>query len=83
MSAPQVASYQDGWKRPDMGAGAAASLSPGLSTSPRPTARGAHEACESVEHFYKLQYELIAESARAAWRQNFIDRAEHLRTLTY
>ncbi|HEX3953445.1 MAG TPA: LLM class flavin-dependent oxidoreductase [Stellaceae bacterium] len=41
------------------------------------------EAQESVTHFYKLQYELIAESARRSGRQSFIDRAERLRTLTY
>jgi alkanesulfonate monooxygenase SsuD/methylene tetrahydromethanopterin reductase-like flavin-dependent oxidoreductase (luciferase family) len=41
------------------------------------------EAEESVTHFYRLQYELIAESARRSGRQNFIDRAERLRTLTY
>ncbi len=41
------------------------------------------EARESVQHFYRLQYELIAESARRSGRQSFIDRAELLRTLTY
>src|SRR5438874_4659666 len=41
------------------------------------------EAEESVTHFYRLQYELIAESARRSGRQSFIDRAERLRTLTY
>jgi len=41
------------------------------------------EAEESVTYFYKLQYELISESARRSGRQNFIDRAEKLRTLTY
>ncbi|HEV8032844.1 MAG TPA: LLM class flavin-dependent oxidoreductase [Stellaceae bacterium] len=41
------------------------------------------EAEESVTYFYKLQYELIAESARRSGRQNFIDRAEKLRNLTY
>jgi alkanesulfonate monooxygenase SsuD/methylene tetrahydromethanopterin reductase-like flavin-dependent oxidoreductase (luciferase family) len=46
-------------------------------------AQARDEARESVEYFYKLQYELIAESARRSGRQNFIDRAEHLRTLTY
>ena len=46
-------------------------------------AQARDEARESVEHFYRLQYELIAESARRSGRQNFIDRAEHLRKLTY
>ena len=41
------------------------------------------EAEESVTHFYRLQYELIAESARRSGRQSFIDRAERLRNLTY
>ncbi len=41
------------------------------------------EAEQSVTHFYRLQYELISESARRSGRQNFIDRAERLRTLTY
>ena len=41
------------------------------------------EAEESVTHFYRLQYELIADSARRSGRQAFIDRAERLRTLTY
>jgi len=45
--------------------------------------RAYDEARDSVEYFYKLQYELIAESARRSGRQNFIDRAEKLRTLTY
>ena len=45
--------------------------------------RARAEAEESVTHFYRLQYELIAESARRSGRQNFIDRAERLRTLTY
>ncbi|MGD9614310.1 MAG: LLM class flavin-dependent oxidoreductase [Alphaproteobacteria bacterium] len=45
--------------------------------------RAREEAEESVTHFYRLQYELIAESARRSGRQSFIDRAERLRTLTY
>jgi alkanesulfonate monooxygenase SsuD/methylene tetrahydromethanopterin reductase-like flavin-dependent oxidoreductase (luciferase family) len=45
--------------------------------------RARTEAEESVTHFYRLQYELIAESARRSGRQNFIDRAERLRNLTY
>jgi alkanesulfonate monooxygenase SsuD/methylene tetrahydromethanopterin reductase-like flavin-dependent oxidoreductase (luciferase family) len=45
--------------------------------------RARAEAEESVTHFYKLQYELIAESARRSGRQSFIERAERLRTLTY
>jgi alkanesulfonate monooxygenase SsuD/methylene tetrahydromethanopterin reductase-like flavin-dependent oxidoreductase (luciferase family) len=45
--------------------------------------RARAEAEESVTHFYRLQYELIAESARRSGRQNFIERAEKLRNLTY
>jgi alkanesulfonate monooxygenase SsuD/methylene tetrahydromethanopterin reductase-like flavin-dependent oxidoreductase (luciferase family) len=45
--------------------------------------RARAEAEASVTHFYRLQYELIAESARRSGRQAFIDRAERLRTLTY
>jgi alkanesulfonate monooxygenase SsuD/methylene tetrahydromethanopterin reductase-like flavin-dependent oxidoreductase (luciferase family) len=45
--------------------------------------RARAEAEESVTHFYRLQYELIAESARRSGRQNFIERAERLRNLTY
>jgi alkanesulfonate monooxygenase SsuD/methylene tetrahydromethanopterin reductase-like flavin-dependent oxidoreductase (luciferase family) len=45
--------------------------------------RARAEAEESVTYFYRLQYELIAESARRSGRQNFIDRAEKLRNLTY
>src|SRR5437660_2562055 len=45
--------------------------------------RARAEAEESVTHFYRLQYELIADSARRSGRQAFIDRAERLRTLTY
>jgi alkanesulfonate monooxygenase SsuD/methylene tetrahydromethanopterin reductase-like flavin-dependent oxidoreductase (luciferase family) len=45
--------------------------------------RARAEAEQSVTHFYRLQYELIAESARRSGRQNFIDRAERLRNLSY
>jgi alkanesulfonate monooxygenase SsuD/methylene tetrahydromethanopterin reductase-like flavin-dependent oxidoreductase (luciferase family) len=79
---PQVASYQDGWKQGGRkGRGQAYVGSPIYIAETDDQAR--EEARASVEHFYKLQYELIAESARRSGRQNFIDRAEHLRTLTY
>ena len=55
----------------------------GADTVPGGDGGGGSEAEESVTHFYRLQYELIAESARRSGRQNFIDRAEKLRTLTY
>ena len=79
---PQVASYQDGWRSAGRaGRGQAYVGSPIYIAETDAQARD--EARESVEYFYKLQYELIAESARRSGRQNFIDRAEHLRTLTY
>ena len=79
---PQVASYQDGWRSAGRaGRGQAYVGSPIYIAETDAQARD--EARESVEYFYKLQYELIAESARRSGRQNFIDRAERLRTLTY
>src|SRR5436853_1036244 len=44
--------------------------------------RARAEAEESVTHFYGLQYELIADSARRSCPQAFSDRPERLRTLT-
>jgi alkanesulfonate monooxygenase SsuD/methylene tetrahydromethanopterin reductase-like flavin-dependent oxidoreductase (luciferase family) len=79
---PQVASYQDGWKQAGRpGRGQVFISGPIYVADTDQQARD--EARASVEHFYRLQYELIAESARRSGRQNFIDRAEHLRTLTY
>jgi alkanesulfonate monooxygenase SsuD/methylene tetrahydromethanopterin reductase-like flavin-dependent oxidoreductase (luciferase family) len=79
---PQVASYQDGWKQAGRkGRGEVFISGPIYIAATDKQAR--EEARDSVEHFYRLQYELIAESARRSGRQNFIDRAEHLRTLTY
>ena len=78
---PQVASYQDGWKQGGrQGRGQAFVAGPIYIAETDQQARD--EARESVEYFYKLQYELIAESARRSGRQNFIDRAEHLKNLT-
>jgi alkanesulfonate monooxygenase SsuD/methylene tetrahydromethanopterin reductase-like flavin-dependent oxidoreductase (luciferase family) len=79
---PQVASYQDGWKAAGR-EGRGQAFVAGPIYIAETDARAREEARESVEYFYKLQYELIAESARRSGRQNFIDRAEHLRTLTY
>jgi alkanesulfonate monooxygenase SsuD/methylene tetrahydromethanopterin reductase-like flavin-dependent oxidoreductase (luciferase family) len=79
---PQIASYQQGWQaagRP--GRGKAYVSAPIYVAETEERARA--EAEESVTHFYRLQYELIAESARRSGRQAFIDRAEKLRTLTY
>lgn len=78
----QVSSYQSGWKGAGReGRGRAFVAEPMYIAET--DARARDEARESVQHFYKLQYELIAESARRSGRQQFIDRAEHLRTLTY
>jgi alkanesulfonate monooxygenase SsuD/methylene tetrahydromethanopterin reductase-like flavin-dependent oxidoreductase (luciferase family) len=79
---PQVASYQEGWQAAGrQGRGQVFVSAPIYIAETEEQARD--EARESVEHFYRLQYELIAESARRSGRQQFIDRAEHLRTLTY
>ena len=80
--APQVASYQEGWKAAGHpGRGQAYVSAPIYIADTEEAARA--EAEESVTHFYRLQYELIADSARRSGRQAFIDRAERLRTLTY
>jgi alkanesulfonate monooxygenase SsuD/methylene tetrahydromethanopterin reductase-like flavin-dependent oxidoreductase (luciferase family) len=80
--APQVASYQEGWKAAGHpGRGQAYVSAPIYIADTEERAR--EEAEESVTHFYRLQYELIADSARRSGRQAFIDRAERLRTLTY
>src|SRR4029077_3386534 len=80
--APQIASYQEGWRAAGhRGRGKAYVAGPIYIAETDERARA--EAEESVTHFYRLQYELIAESARRSGRQAFIDRAEKLRTLTY
>ena len=80
--APQVASYQEGWKAAGHpGRGQAYVSAPIYIADTEEGARA--EAEKSVTHFYRLQYELIADSARRSGRQAFIDRAERLRTLTY
>jgi len=80
--APQIASYQEGWTAAGHpGRGQAYVSAPIYIAETEERARA--EAEESVTHFYRLQYELIADSARRSGRQAFIDRAEHLRTLTY
>ncbi len=78
----QVASYQDGWKQGGReGRGQVFVAGPIYIAETDVQAR--EEARASVEHFYRLQYQLIAESARRSGRQQFIDRAEHLKNLTY
>ena len=79
---PQLASYQEGWRKGGHpGRGKAYVSAPIYLAETEERARAEAEA--SVTHFYRLQYELIAESARRSGRQAFIDRAEKLRTLTY
>lgn len=79
---PQVASYQQGWKDAGRkGKGQVFISGPIYIAETEQQARD--EARESVQHFYRLQYQLIAELARRSGRQAFIDRAELLRTLTY
>jgi alkanesulfonate monooxygenase SsuD/methylene tetrahydromethanopterin reductase-like flavin-dependent oxidoreductase (luciferase family) len=79
---PHIQAYQEGWKSAGhSGEGQVFVSAPIYIAETEEKARA--EAEESVTHFYKLQYELIAESARRSGRQSFIDRAERLRTLTY
>ena len=80
--APQIKAYYDAYKAAGHpGKGQVYVSAPIYIAETEERARA--EAEESVTHFYRLQYELIAESARRSGRQNFIDRAEKLRTLTY
>jgi alkanesulfonate monooxygenase SsuD/methylene tetrahydromethanopterin reductase-like flavin-dependent oxidoreductase (luciferase family) len=78
----QVESYQQGWRQAGH-AGKGQAYVAGPMYIAETDAQALDEARASVEHFYRLQYELIAESARRSGRQNFIDRAEHLKNLTY
>ncbi len=79
---PQVESYQEGWKGAGRrGEGQVFISAPIYIAETEEEAR--EEARESVEHFYRLQYELIADSARRSGREQFIRRAEYLRNLTY
>ena len=80
--APQIRSYYDAYKAAGHpGKGTVFVSAPIYIAETEEQARA--EAEESVTHFYRLQYELIADSARRSGRQAFIDRAERLRTLTY
>jgi alkanesulfonate monooxygenase SsuD/methylene tetrahydromethanopterin reductase-like flavin-dependent oxidoreductase (luciferase family) len=80
--APHIKSYQDAYRAAGHpGEGQVFVSAPIYIAETEAKARA--EAEESVTYFYKLQYELIAESARRSGRQNFIDRAERLRNLTY
>ena len=80
--APQIRSYYDAYRAAGHpGRGQVYVSAPIYLAETEERARA--EAEESVTHFYRLQYELIADSARRSGRQAFIDRAERLRTLTY
>ena len=80
--APHIAAYYDSWKNAGHpGKGEVYVSAPIYIAETEEQARA--EAEESVTHFYRLQYELIAESARRSGRENFIRRAEHLKKLTY
>src|SRR5260370_38663052 len=80
--APQIASYQEGWKAAGHpGKGQAYISAPIYLAETEERARAGAEA--SVTHFYRLQYELIADSARRSGRQAFIHPAQRLRTLAY
>ncbi|MGH7095918.1 MAG: LLM class flavin-dependent oxidoreductase, partial [Stellaceae bacterium] len=78
----QVATYQEGWKAAGhAGRGPVYVAGPIYIAETDELARD--EARGSVEHFYRLQYELIAESARRSGRKEFAARAEYLKNLTY
>jgi len=80
--APQIRSYYDAYRAAGHpGRGQVYVSAPIYLAETEERARA--EAEESVTHFYRLQYELIADSAHRSGRQAFIDRAERLRTLTY
>jgi len=79
---PHIRAYQDAYKAAGHpGEGQVFVSAPIYIAETEERARA--EAEESVSYFYKLQFELIAESARRSGRQNFIERAEKLRNLTY
>jgi alkanesulfonate monooxygenase SsuD/methylene tetrahydromethanopterin reductase-like flavin-dependent oxidoreductase (luciferase family) len=78
---PHIKAYYDAYKAAGHGKGQVFVSAPMYIAETEERARA--EAEESVTHFYRLQYELIAESARRSGRQNFIERAEKLRNLTY
>ena len=79
---PQIASYRQGWRDAgQMGRGEVYVSAPIYIAESEEKAR--EEARESVVHFYRLQYELIADSARRSGREQFIRRAEQLKNLTY
>src|SRR5260370_278339 len=73
--APQIRSYYDAYKAAGHpGKGQVFVSAPIYIAETEERARA--EAEESLTHFYRLQYELIAYSARRSRRHAFIDRAE-------
>lgn len=79
---PQVQTYRDGWAAAGRhGRGGVFVSAPIYIAETEQRARD--EARDSVTHFYRQQYELVADSARRSGREQFIRRAEYLRTLTY
>ncbi|MBV8888088.1 MAG: LLM class flavin-dependent oxidoreductase [Alphaproteobacteria bacterium] len=79
---PQVQSYHDAYKAAGHpGRGQVYVSAPIYIAETDAQARA--EAEQSVTHFYRQQYELIADSARRSGREQFVRRAEYLRTLTY
>lgn len=79
---PQVQTYRDGWAAAGPhGRGEVFVSAPIYIAETEQRARD--EARDSVTHFYRQQYELVADSARRSGREQFIRRAEYLRTLTY
>jgi alkanesulfonate monooxygenase SsuD/methylene tetrahydromethanopterin reductase-like flavin-dependent oxidoreductase (luciferase family) len=80
--APQIKLYQEAYRKAGHpGTGQVFVSAPTYIAASDAEARD--EAEESIVHFYRLQYELIAESARRSGNESFVRRAEHLRTLTY
>src|SRR5260370_35983841 len=80
--APQIASYQEGWKAAGHpGKGQAYVSAPIYLAETEERARAEAEA--SVSHFYRLQYELIADSARRSGLQALLARAARRPTLTH
>jgi alkanesulfonate monooxygenase SsuD/methylene tetrahydromethanopterin reductase-like flavin-dependent oxidoreductase (luciferase family) len=80
--APQIKAYYDAYQEAGHpGKGQVFVSAPVYIAETEERARA--EAEESVSHFYRLQYELIAESARRSGRQSFVERAERLRNFTY
>jgi len=79
---PQVQSYQQGWRAAGRSGRGLVYVSAPIYVA-ETAAQAREEARASVEYFYRLQYQLIAESARRSGRPEFVQRAEYLKNLTY